>query len=302
MRSDMSKVVLEKERDNSREGFRRVRHQKRWTHGDPDELPQRESMKARYGDGWRYKEPSYQSNPMIGFLRKNCGRLWDDVYAEVCRNSPRRLRHFGDLRKQCSNLVEQNTHDLDGKVYVENSGKWLHGCRYYDTRYQYPVTGYWITRMKQVYPVELSWCRFYVHPLTGRLCENVKVRRKLEPKLGNPDVLVADEWCEYHKIAGLWYEIRFSPFPKDGLVRELDLGGGKVIRGVVTPLGFTRDVLLGIPICEMWERVHLPYEKWVYDQAKGYTNTSMNVRPPRFAKSKRALRKKELRKLQLKNG
>lgn len=83
MRADMAKVLVERPRPGSRAGSRPAKgYRRRVARGlaDPDGLPAREGIQARYTDRRPFNE---NLAPLRRFLRTNLGRPWAAVSAEL---------------------------------------------------------------------------------------------------------------------------------------------------------------------------------------------------------------------------
>jgi len=91
MRKDMKRVVITRPRHGSKlKNLEVTDHRRRARDGDGSDLPQKSSMKPKGKNSWHKKELSDFLNPLIGFLRKNCGRSWNKVYSEISENLDRR--------------------------------------------------------------------------------------------------------------------------------------------------------------------------------------------------------------------
>jgi hypothetical protein len=69
--------------------------------------------------------------------------------------------------------------------------------------------------------------RFYIHPETGILCAVKKVPRKQKQKQQQTDLVIVDDYHQYHKLNEIWYLISFEDFPP-------------------SPTDYVRDVLKGV--------------------------------------------------------
>jgi len=145
MRKDFNKLLCERERIGSYKSYRSVRHNKKFD----DEAP-RESMKARYADGYNYKELNENLNPLWRFLDKNCGRKWDKVYSEI--------KSSFDARSAIGLHVYQHLYQSLAIKLVEKDG-----ILYVNERY------------RGIKPLKNSWVKWYVHPKTGLLLKNKQI-------------------------------------------------------------------------------------------------------------------------------
>ncbi len=187
MRSDMSKVVIERPRYNHKDPSKKTGQ--RIHRYDPDDeyedLLQREP--ASRGRGTKYFSDFL--NPLERFLRSNVGRPWDKVYSELCAHL--------DRRKTTGRHVFEHLEDfVETKCFVgEDGGIYVHQ-RYGGVR-----------RIG-----EYRWrASFYVDPRTGLLRVEEKrtspatqearrrnVRRTIERK----QISVNQS---YLRINGIWY-------------------------------------------------------------------------------------------------
>ena|SRR5271170_911137 len=123
MRKDMKDLLLEHARSN---GFGKEAGSRRFhlKHDDPDTLPSRfSSSRHRVGD----KELGDRLAPLRQFLRKNCGRPWVDVYAEICEFADSRTVRGYHLRQHVWQFVVPNRTDIGnrgryGPFFVDDDG------------------------------------------------------------------------------------------------------------------------------------------------------------------------------------
>lgn len=108
-------------------------------------------------------------SPITGFLNKNLGRPWDDVYSEFCAVTDTRTLLGRDLRKAIlSNVEIGNIYEgADGKVYEYRAGVLCDRGEYDSATHKYTKENnptYWLAKDTPV-------SGYYVHPRTGILCE-----------------------------------------------------------------------------------------------------------------------------------
>lgn len=77
MRSDMSKVIVERPRRGG------GRDRKGCSARDFDDIPSKQSMKRGHTD---LKELNENLAPLKRYLHKNVGRPWNKVFSEICEN------------------------------------------------------------------------------------------------------------------------------------------------------------------------------------------------------------------------
>lgn len=152
MRSDFNRVLTEDPRRGSRTKFREYRRAKGNAVFDDEFSGGKESMmkRRRIAKGER-KSFGDLLGPLEGWVFKQVGKNWDDVYSEVCRLFDRRSQIKDHVHQHIfRDFVETNTKFIDGKVCVFD--RW----------------NGWV-------PIEKRFRRnFYVHPVTGVLCNAEK--------------------------------------------------------------------------------------------------------------------------------
>ncbi len=93
MRSDMSKVLVERPRHGHKDKYPRRYLKNRWGH--EDDGPSREGM----GGTYRTKNLNENLGPLVKFLRRNVGRPWNKVRSEMSQ-------HIA-----CTNIVQKHVLD-----------------------------------------------------------------------------------------------------------------------------------------------------------------------------------------------
>jgi hypothetical protein len=199
MRHDMGRVVIERPRKDSDAPTLKARKTgklhlegdwEEWDYDGPERVPN--SAPRMKAISHKLPEKSFTDvlGPIEGYLRKHIGKPWDAVYAELAANLggyswP--VRHV--LTQHVD--VEVNTYlGVDGKIYAEND------------RGNLCVSEPWWGRRT----------RFYVHPLTRRLCAAAHKRQRYRRELTKWDTdcrKVGDNW--FVSIAGIWYIGYFRP-------------------------------------------------------------------------------------------
>jgi len=112
MRSDMSKVIVERPRRGG------GRDRKRRPARDFDDMPSKQSMKRGHTD---LKELNENLVPLKRYLRKNVGRPWDKVFSEICEN----IRVDNAVQKHVRNHVFDYVH-----LHVIVEGKEIYTRRF----------------------------------------------------------------------------------------------------------------------------------------------------------------------------
>lgn len=96
---------------------------------------------CKWADDYKYSGDRLQ--PLYRFLESRCGRKWDDVYSEICRDLNPKSVLDNHVRQHVNSFVEEETMLVDGEVMRSRS---------FDGVYT-PI-----------------WSGFYVHPITRVLC------------------------------------------------------------------------------------------------------------------------------------
>jgi hypothetical protein len=115
-------------------------------YGSFDPGPSRLPIARHRAYGWDCKRKNENFNPIYRFLRKCVGRQWNDVYSEICTHLDRRSHQDSDVLRSVAWTVAQDIMLFDGKPYQP---RWASRSSWLD----YPYNG------------------LYVHPETGILCE-----------------------------------------------------------------------------------------------------------------------------------
>lgn len=147
----------------------RVRHVPDPNHLYENEFGGRRNASRRRG--WM----NINSSPIVGFLNKNLGRPWDDVYSEFCAVNDSRTLLGREMRKSLSRdvTIKGIYEGADGVVYEYRAGV----QKQYATNpktggYDYNrIINYWVAQDTPV-------AGFYVHPRTGILCQAKGSRRR----------------------------------------------------------------------------------------------------------------------------
>lgn len=194
MRKDINKLLCERER-RPHATYGPYRNMKRFSVARHDQeelsdLPQREGMKKRHKD----KSFNENLNPLYGFIHKNVGKKWDDVYSEICSSFDKRKVINQHILLHLFQYVETNCKVDDHGIYVV-------GSYIYGNKHEY---------LEQSRRVE-----YYVDPTTGILCRNShyktwkqESRERKEKEQREKDAVhrVLAPNVVAHKFNGLWYK------------------------------------------------------------------------------------------------
>lgn len=139
MRPDMHKVIVERpRRGGGWEQHRRTTERGR--RGDFENAPSYQAMRPHR---WFRKEFSDNTRPLDGFLRKNVGRPWNDVFSEVCQIASLDSTIRRHLREHVGFSVELHVVMRDGEPGTFGFGGWRQLRPYRGITYFYvcPRTG-----------------------------------------------------------------------------------------------------------------------------------------------------------------
>jgi hypothetical protein len=182
MRSDMHKIVVERERGGSTEKSRKWGKRLPYIPDSDYEDEIRFASSARRRQyGWSCKSLSDVLRPLKGYLRKNLGRPWDKVYSE--------LRQGLDVRKVTG-------------MHIFDHVKWMVATDCY-------VDEKGIVR-QVVKDREVAG--FFVHPKTGLLCGAARSSRRRRKKENLPTRQIGevrlDRNTSYRLLDGEWYWVK----------------------------------------------------------------------------------------------
>lgn len=188
MRSDMSKVIVERPRRHySYPAYPRGHLENRWA-PDWENAPRIESMGSVYGTKWLNEN----LQPLVRFLRSSEGRPWDSVHSEISERLSVKSAVQKHVLDHLRDYVSENVF-IDGKTVMVFDR--TAGLRALQSRG--------------------SWLRFYIHPRTRLLRLAPQVPRKRQERETAPDRRVLSHEEELRRLNGVWYAIRLSPIPHE---------------------------------------------------------------------------------------
>ena len=186
MRSDMSKVVIERPRGgHSNESVKTGLRIRNYDQNDEyEDLPKREKYSMnRQKAGINSKSFSDFLNPLERYFRSNVGRPWDKIYSEMSEHLDFRSTMMQHVFQHVQTMVEQHCYiGDDGKVY--SNQHW---------RRHEPITG------------------LYVHPRTKLLCWKepayIAQRREKQKAEAKKEItrIAINGNQHYLKRNGIWY-------------------------------------------------------------------------------------------------
>tara|TARA_B100000131_G_scaffold310511_1_gene342292 strand:- start:4407 stop:5090 length:684 start_codon:yes stop_codon:yes gene_type:complete len=126
MRKDMDKVLVTTPRSGSSMKNGEIKQNRRkMREGRYDELSTYSSMKPKSRKWDDRKMLNEYLNPLIRYLQKNCGRPWDKVYSDICKNMDKRGTVQAHIFQHLFDYVERYPVFRDGEVYSHSSvGLW----------------------------------------------------------------------------------------------------------------------------------------------------------------------------------
>jgi hypothetical protein len=196
MRADMQKVLTERPRTKSWEERRKTAGKVRIADLNEDLDDEREvsrvptSRRRVYQD---YKEFTDHIMPLKRYLKSQVGRLWNDVWSDMCAVLDRRSTTGNHVFEHIRWEVELNTVMVDGKVHHYIGGSGVTG----------PVTG------------------LYVHPTTGILCRAPERDFGFRRRKADANKIRLDQGLYLICLDGIWYEAHYERFETRPLLLDL---------------------------------------------------------------------------------
>lgn len=185
MRDDMAKMLVETHRTKALYKYKKCRRTNKQQ--DQEGLPSKEGMQVIYG--WDRKSFGENFAPLLGYLKKNVGRKWDDVFSELSKALIGGGAVIDHVYVHLWQYVERKPDFSNGKARKPRH-EW-YGWRS-DNRefgpYEWYVDHDGILRQGKDYP---------------------RKKRKVAPK-----VHFKVDKKEYLKVEGLWYEIKCKELPR----------------------------------------------------------------------------------------
>jgi hypothetical protein len=169
----MFKVIVERPRTG---GGKSKGYQKNM---DIEDLPLKEAMKRRHQWGYRAKELNENLIPLIRYLRSNVGRPWDDVFSEICETLPLSSTVKRHVREHIGFDVETNCMVGSDGTILDSKGTGL-------------------------------FREFYVHPVSGLLCEVVRRNRFRATKKKNLNLVWISDSVLLLREKGIWFELAMA--------------------------------------------------------------------------------------------
>jgi hypothetical protein len=193
MKPYFSKLLTEKERGGSSDPSLKTGKRIHYIPDhDYDEQPTRLPISRHRQFGYDCKHLSDVLRPLKGFLFKNVGRLWDDVYSELCQSLDRRSVSGQHVFQHMKDYVEINTY------FAEDGSLWTNGRRGPE-----PVLSYYQPGS------------FYVHPVSGVLSFLPGPPRRRYQRPEDPDRIDLTDGTYFGRFEGIWFHCTFIKVEKD---------------------------------------------------------------------------------------
>ena len=195
MREDMKHVIIDRPRQGGEGGKSRAPKGslRRWLRIPEDEYPRSESSSRHRRYGWRCKGLNEHLSPLRHWLRSECGRPRNKVYAEICESLSVRNATTAHVRDHAEKYVLRDARLIDG-VLCDSKGEPIN------------VSGW-----------RPNWHAFYVDPRTGILRESPPWKRPRRVPREKDYVDGTDSLHQYRLLNGIWFEVKYAPYPADGL-------------------------------------------------------------------------------------
>lgn len=211
MRADMKKVLCERPRRGGVYSYHDIRQ--RQNQGDPEDLPTHQGMRRPYG--WETKNFDDLIGPLRGYLRHSVGRPWDEVWSEVCQQTPSGNTVDEHLRGHVMREVETYTFVNDNdEVYA--FGRYYSEPRKVDGLYVDPRDGVLCVTAERP---SLRWKSVTIDGLHYRKGDDGILYptgwyRQTKPRF--PLKMIGDQKAML--IDGIWYWIEMAVTPPSRLV------------------------------------------------------------------------------------
>lgn len=192
MRDDMDKVIVERPRRGG------------GVQGDGRTWRNSQERGSHLGMKRGYGHPKWLNEnlaPLKRWLHKQVHRPWDKVHAELCSGIDRRSTVQAHIFVHIDDFVARDAVMRDGEVLVVS--RWM-------SRGRVPLN-------------EAPHVELFVHPVTGILLPNRRLREareardrdRAEQRGNRPHAAchVIDEFTQWHRIDGCWFEVTLAPFP-----------------------------------------------------------------------------------------
>ncbi|MBH8574037.1 hypothetical protein I8752_13590 [Nostocaceae cyanobacterium CENA369] len=206
----LSEIVIERPRGGMKISLKKLKGFKKQLHKLTEEASQ-DGLLNPYLIKTRNKSKRLSDHlgPLRRFLRSKVGQPWNEVYSELCQRLDPSTMAGQHVIGHLWDFVERYVEMIGGELYSK-SYRW----------YQIPLDGSYRDR-------------FYIHPETGILCAVKKLPRKQKQKQQQTDLVIVDDYHQYHKLNEIWYLISFEDFPPSPTDYVTDVLKGVIYRSAV---------------------------------------------------------------------
>lgn len=158
---------------------------------------------------WEGKEHSYAYRTIRRYTRSQVGKVWDDVYSEICKKFRTEAAKALDMKTLFADEVEQKTWvEDDGKIYYRG----------------------WGGRMCCA---EEECNTLYVDPRTGILCisngDSYRIKQKNREKERNEEAIawrkIVCEKFQFHKVDGNWFRVILGEITSEMVGKRMYVSG-----------------------------------------------------------------------------
>lgn len=115
MREDMDRVIIERGRSHG--GCKYKVHRRRLNQINQEDIPLNEGMRRPYG--YDTKNQRDVLGPLRKYLHKQVGRLWDDIYSEICSVTDTRTirgHHLRSMGTRTGHIFDRlDVHGIPGR-------------------------------------------------------------------------------------------------------------------------------------------------------------------------------------------
>jgi hypothetical protein len=170
MRPDMKKVVTERYRDGG--GIKQPKGEKRRLQKEGLDCDKRQKLRLRWKLAQCSKEFTDVLGPLYGYLIKQIGRPWNDVYSEVVANLPKGTVTNDHIYTHLWQFVEKDVQMIDGRPYEKQVNRYSGGIQ--------PITSSTVGR----HPIHAHSNVFYFKLADGHWYEVLTKPHRVDVVLG----------------------------------------------------------------------------------------------------------------------
>lgn len=272
MREDMSRVIVERPRlggDRSRKG-RSVAF---------DDLPKQEGIRRRHVLSGEYKMLNENLSPLRRYLARQVGRPWNKIYSEIARHLRPDNTVQQHVRDHLTDFVAINPRRQSGRLFGLDGSKERFDRPWFEPFYVDPKDGL----LKR----------------TDRLPEARVRRHARRAPPAPPDRIALGPDRELRCLDGLWFGVMLAPLPEPEYreFRELRKIPLKpyASRSPVVEIEMTVRRLATPAVLDVVAGARVPVGPDV-DEARAWAAYRQTYPDRRYAISKRALARAELRR------